>query len=123
MEELAKYSESKRAKQTAAKGTIVTVDDRLFAGRESHKHKLSIAKGLVPVDSLTLLSANDIEGLLPKGISKGKDTVVSEMSRLESLFVDWKKGQSVHGTPVLPYRLKKLSEEILNAMNILETTI
>jgi AbiV family abortive infection protein len=120
LEELAKYFQLLAAKKSAT-GSTLELDERLF-GRErgSHKYKIEIGRKLIPQEAMNIFPKSfDPVYFDPKHF-KSEDTFISEALRLETLFVDWKDGKWVHGTPILAERIKNFTDEILNALVKLE---
>jgi AbiV family abortive infection protein len=116
-EELAKYSELKLAKQSAT-GDEVEINDRLF---KDHKYKQDIARRLLPPDVVDLFPAGYGRQRYGESWYDMESTMVSPDLRLDAVFVNWKDGQWVVGAPFLPERLKNFVDEIINALNKLET--
>jgi AbiV family abortive infection protein len=117
-EELAKYSELKRAKE-AATSSIVRVDRRLFW---SHKYKQEIARKLVPLDAVELFPAGFNRQAFNSTFWNMETISVSPSLRLDCVFVNWENGEWTHGSPILPERLKSFCKAILDALNHLELT-
>lgn len=120
-EELAKYSELKKAKESGTEG-VVMVDERLFGiGKNPHWYKQDIASRLIPQEAMTLIPA----GFDPAYFDSGFQTESVEVSprlRLDCVFVDWRDGQWVHGSPVIPDRIRGFANAILDVLNKLESS-
>lgn len=119
LEELAKYSEIKKAKQTAT-GDTVEIDERLF---RSHDYKQKIAQELVPEDARVLFAENFVrEHLLPDS-DKTERIDVSPRQRTVCLFLDWNKklAEWSLGIPVDTTLVSKLIKAIRDALVKLES--
>mgnify|MGYP001055837129 CR=1 FL=1 len=113
-EELAKYNELNKAKEKAAINKVdkVEMDDRLFW---SHKYKQELARKLIDKESIRLI---DKASLLPD--FRGETVEISHRLRLDCAFVDWRDGQWIHGTPLIPNNLREFKESIAQALLSLE---
>ena len=110
-EELAKLDQLKKAKAKAT-ADKVEIDDRLFS---DHKYKQELARELIDKESLKLI---DEASLLPA--FRSETVEISPYLRLDCAFVDWKDGQWIHGTPLIPNNLRKFRESIAQALCSLE---
>jgi AbiV family abortive infection protein len=116
-EELAKYSELKKAKNCASQD-VVTVDKRLFY---SHKYKQKIAERLIPQGTMILSDAYFDPNYFDSQFFQTESVEASPRLRLDCVFVNWRDGHWVHGTPVIPQRIETFTEAILEALNQLES--
>ena len=119
LEELSKYSELKRAKDSA-KTNKVEIDSRLFGGRESHEYKQDLARKLVGEEDMKLISAKWFKPDL-----RITDVEISPELRLNCAFVNWKvkSGEWVVGTPLVPSKLSNLVRDIAKALESLENVL
>jgi AbiV family abortive infection protein len=116
-EELAKYSELRKAKQSAT-GQTASVDARLF---RSHQHKQELARALIPKDALILSpAAFDAEAFDSRDFQT-EDVEVSPALRLDCVFVDWQDGEWAYGSTVEVDRLKQFTQAILGVLKALES--
>jgi len=116
-EELAKYSELKKAKESATQSTV-KIDKRLLGGREAHRYKQNIARKLIPPEAMIVMPAGfDPAGFDSKGFTT-EDVEISPPLRLDCLFVNWKEEEGTWdlGCPVLPDQIKKFTDAILNEL-------
>jgi AbiV family abortive infection protein len=116
-EELAKYSELRSAKKSATSAEV-EVDERLF---KDHKYKQDKARQLLPSEAVDLFPAGFDRQLYDQSWFDMQTTTVTPSLRLDAVFVNWKEGHWIHGTPFLPERLKSFVDEILNCLHRLET--
>jgi len=116
-EELAKYSELKLAKESATCAEV-EIDTRLF---RDHKYKQDIATKLLPPNAVELFPPHFDRKFFSSIYFDTEGTAVSPELRLDAVFVNWKDGQWVHGSPFLPERMKNFIDGILNCLNRLET--
>ena len=115
-EELAKYSELKRAR-TSTDGPVISVDSRLFS---NHPYKQKLAGELLPKDALVLSPAAFDAASFDSRCFQTEDVGVSPMLRLDCVFVDWKDNGWVFGSTIQINRLKQFAQSILEVLNELE---
>lgn len=117
-EELGKYAELERLKESNKNRDTVSVPDALF---HRHDYKQKVARGLVPEEDMVLLPAYfDDKCFSPKYFQTEKVTP-TPILRTQCAFVDWMEGDWRYGTPHDTERLKKFMNVILDALVKLET--
>jgi len=114
-EELAKYSELKKAMESASVD-VVKIDERLFL---SHHYKQEIARKLIPRDTMVILPKDLVLSFLP-GAIQTEQVEVSPRLRTECMFLDWKDGEWNLGAPLETSRIRRLADAIMTALNRLE---
>jgi AbiV family abortive infection protein len=126
LEELTKYHQLKRQKETATCNNLqsVEVDERLFGyGRSAHEFKLKIAKEeqLIPSEAWTINTAKFDSAFFDSAYFDTKDVVIDATLRTTNWYVDWKNGKWQIGTEALEtLRLKNFADAIIVALEHLE---
>jgi AbiV family abortive infection protein len=118
VEELAKYSELKKAKMLTT-GSNLRVDSRLF---KRHEYKQKLAKSLLPKDALILSPAYFAAKYFDPKYFQTEDVEVSDALRLDCIFVNWKDGKWVYGSNAESNRLKRLAQNVLDTLTKLESS-
>jgi len=120
-EELAKYSELRKSKESAAQD-IVMVDERLFGkGKDPHGYKQNIARNLIQQDAMILIFPYFDSTYFDARHFHAEPDEMSHALRLDCVYVNWKDGKWIHGTPVVPDRIMMFTEAILDRLNRLES--
>jgi AbiV family abortive infection protein len=119
VEELAKYSELKKAKISAT-GPNAQVEKRLFY---LHEYKQELAKEFLPKDALILSPAVFDAGVFDSKVFQTEGVGVSDATRLECIFVDWKDGHWIYGASVQISRLRQLTQYVLDTLTKLESSL
>jgi AbiV family abortive infection protein len=115
-EELAKYSELKKAKESATESTV-KIDRRLLGGPGAHSYKQNLARKLIPPEAMIVMAAAFDPAHLTKYFM-AEDVKVSPILRLDCIFVNWKEEEGTWdlGCPVLPNQITNFTDAILNEL-------
>jgi AbiV family abortive infection protein len=115
-EELGKYAELRRIKESVKSGQDnVNVKDALF---RSHDYKQNFARKLIPKDAMILLPACFDDACFdPKVFQTENETVDRPNLRSECTFVDWIDNDWRHGAPHDTEQLKKFLNAVMDALN------
>jgi AbiV family abortive infection protein len=116
-EELAKYSELRKAKESATQGTV-KIDKRLLGGPGAHRYKQDIARKLIPPEAMIVMPAAFDPAHFDSKHFMTEDVKVSPTLRLDCVFVNWKEeeGRWDLGCPVLPDQIRKFTDAILDEL-------
>lgn len=116
-EELAKYSELRKAKESGTENSV-KVDKRLLGGPEAHIYKQKIASKLIPPEAMIVMPAGFDPAYFDSKYFMTVDVRVSPPLRLDCLFVNWKEEERTWdlGCPVIPDQIMKFTDAILNEL-------
>ena len=122
-EELGKYAELRRIKESSKNAHDVRVKDALF---RSHDYKQELARQVVPSDSIILLPKYFGDKYFDSEFFGTENVTITPNLRAECAFVDWVDGDWLDrdwriGTPHDTEQLKKFLDAVLDALNKLET--
>jgi AbiV family abortive infection protein len=116
-EELGKYAELRRFRESSENKDSVPVPDALF---RFHDYKQKLARELVPEDAMILLPTYfDSRYFSPEFFGTESVTPTPTL-RTQCVFVDWIDGDWRIGAPHDTERLKKFLNAIMDSLNKLE---
>ena len=116
-EELAKYSELRKAKESATHSSV-KIDKRLLGGPGAHRYKQEIARKLIPPKAMIVMPSLFDPARFDSKYFMTDDVEVSPTLRLDCIFVNWKEEEERWdlGCPVLPAQITKFTDAILDAL-------